>query len=113
VLFLLFLLLCHILYVFVNQDGPGRIRFVVGTQIVAFQTEIQKARPLIKGDTRVRCLRLDKVTKGFQSVGMDPSLEDHFHQGNHHFLVQRPMRPLSVELKAKLKHDDVGTKSTG
>jgi hypothetical protein len=99
----LFLLLFHVLDVFVNQDGPSGIRLVVGTQIFALVTEIQKAGPLIEGDARVRFLRLDKDAKGVQSFGRDPSLEDHFHQGDYHILVQCPMCPLSVELKAKLE----------
>ena len=100
--FFLVFLCYHVLHIFINQNGPRRRVLVVGTQVFAFVAKIEKGAPLIKGNSWIRIFLLKERAKGCQSIVMDTSLQNHIHQGNHHFLVQCFMCAVQIETKAKL-----------
>jgi hypothetical protein len=99
---LVLLLLLHVLYVFINQNRPGRIGFIIGAEIFTLVAKVQKRRPLIQCYAGVGLLCLDKGTKCFQSIRCNTIFQSHLNQGNYHFLIQGPVSTMKVEAKAKL-----------
>jgi hypothetical protein len=64
--------------------------------------KVEEGSPLIQGNASVGNLRLDKGTKGIQSIRGDTLLDNHFQERHNHFLIQGTMSALSIELKTKL-----------
>jgi len=93
----------HVLDVLVQHDRPRGGTFIVIVQIFDFQTEIEKARPLIQSDALVVVLAFQKLREGLDAVFGDPFAvaEQHANQRHHHLLVQRPVRPGQIEAETK------------